>query len=195
MHTTKINSAMTSAVAITPTGVNPSNVLGAQFVSKPIAAQTITGTLKAYIYCKEAATSNNFFPHMGARVVSGDGTTVRGTLIAVSAVTTGKTEMVAAANPSGQRCGGFTNPNSGETVGSVICQAGDRIVVEFGWLQQSTNAGNHQWAVWGDDQATDAPENNTDLNATTRNPWAELSFTVAFQSAGAYVHSGWGVPL
>src|SRR5262245_66296197 len=55
-----------------------------QYVSDAIDAQTITGTVKGIIRAKESAATMDGFAQLLIKVVSNDGATVRGTLLALN---------------------------------------------------------------------------------------------------------------
>lgn len=60
-------------------------MLARQWVSAPLKAQTISGTVKGQMRCRESHANLNAFLAITIRVVSNDGTVVRGTLLDMSA--------------------------------------------------------------------------------------------------------------
>lgn len=157
--TTRISSAMTDKTLTDP---GTTVVLWRQYVSDPIGAQTITGTVKAQARAMKTGTDQPSY--LGIRVVSNDGAVVRGTLLAV-------------ADHVGTLLGGtLTNKTfvDGDTVTSVVAHNNDRLVFEIGNYQTVSTAdptGN-----FGDDSGTDLPEDETTTAAY--NPWVELSQTI-----------------
>jgi len=150
-----------------------------QFVSKPLAAQTITGTVKAIMRCKESNAAADMRSQMVIRVVSGDGGTVRGTLLAhdTSALSnewdaTALTNRKFPLNWSG----------AGATLTSVAAQAGDRIVVEVGYrAHNSSGTQYYGYIEAGDAASTDCAENETDT--LQYNPWVKFSQNLLFLDA------------
>lgn len=170
----KLGTALTTDSLVSLSS-NNQKVLSRQFVSKPIAAQTVTGTIKAYIMGKQSNAKGKVFRAlMRAIVVSNDGSTVRGTLLAADQY------AVDSEWPTGSptvRC--FAD---GDTVSDVTASAGDRIVFQFGFTDDgSGNTSKCSAALrFGDDNASDLPESVDD--ATDANPWVELSMDVVFQN-------------
>src|SRR5574337_470158 len=122
MVSAKISSAMTnksgSAILVNKTS------LVRQFVSNPLAAQTISGTVKSYIRGLHAPSGTDIcVSRLLIRVCSNDGTTFTGTLLSLSGY------------------GGNNNWNTslrnvdfadGDALTSVTVNDGDRLVVEVG---------------------------------------------------------------
>lgn len=146
-------------------------VLIAQFVSAPIAAQSISGTIKGQMRVLEGAPTVGLDQiALEARVVSGDGGTVRGSLLAFGAY--GGTLEFAQV---------LTNRKiavAGTAILPVSAQDGDRLVFEIGAKLSGSSTYHDFYAAagLGDDQATDLPENTT--SASVLNPWLELSQTI-----------------
>jgi len=162
--TTRIESAMANGSTVSPfTG---ENWLARQFVSGPIGAGEISGTIKGWIRAASTEDSNETTV-LGVRVVSGDGATVRGTLLAVGeygslGISTGTPSSTDLANAF--------------TLDAVTAQNGDRIVIELG---VSEGAGSEPFGahyVYGDDSGTDLAESGSNTNP--HNPWVEFSDTL-----------------
>jgi len=168
--TTRINSAMVDAQRTVTVGASEETVLVRQYVSAPIAAQTISGTVKLQARAREEAAGMNARDFLLLKVVSNDGSTVRGTLLALNSYK--NTEL----NTT------LTNKTwaDGDALTSVTAQAGDRIVAEIGvaWLSILNRS---CWVNFGDNSATDLPENETETAAY--NPWLEFSMDIVFQGA------------
>lgn len=144
-----------------------------QYVSDAIAAQTISGNVKAQFQCLEANNGNNLFLTLLIYVVSNDGTTVTGTLLAITRDTTN--ELGTALN----------NRNFPSTaLSSVVANANDRIVVEVGLGGTPTASGgvqghNGSLRFGGNASSGDLPEDDT-TTATTYRPWLEFDGTISF---------------
>jgi hypothetical protein len=125
----------TTTQIISPSGVANRDYLWIQAVSEPIAAQTITGDLTGLFIVREDAVGNDARAQLVAKVVSGDGLTVRGTLIAM--------DTGALASEFGSSFGAREFPRStATTISSVAAQDGDRIVIEVGFRAHGTGTGD-----------------------------------------------------
>lgn len=155
---------------------NPS--LDRQFVSEPLAAQTINGSLKMQLRCFDFNALTTCTSRLLVRVVSGDGLTVRGTLLPLAQY--GPNTAISQALLRNKT---FAD---GDAISSVDAQAGDRIVIEIGFaLLVGTDSGAR--ADYGAPSGTsDLPENETETSAFV--PWVEFSANLEFQIAGG-VHS------
>lgn len=156
------------------------NRLSRQAISNPLVAQTISGTFKAQFKCREGAGETNHASQIRIRVVSNNGTVVRGTLFdfysysLVSEFTTNAT-VQNRKWPRSDLIGTLT---------PVACQNDDRIVVEIGSTSNYTDPmtgliGN--WAVQYGENGNDLGENETDTGALAG--WIEFSQQLIFQSA------------
>lgn len=110
------------------------------------------------------------------RVVSNDGTVERGVLLA-------EDDAARTATWRNRSIGVQSRffPKAGATaVTPVVCQAGDRLVVELGWRAGNTSTSSLGADMnFGDAAAEDLPENETEDAAL--NPWVQFSDTVVFQ--------------
>lgn len=166
--TTRINTAL-GTVAFSDGDVTNKDILDRQYESAPIAAQTIqVQNLTFVARGAEGAPANNMRTAFGARVVSNDGTVVRGTL---APVTRAATEF------------GATLSSRIITVATtqVISQDGDRIIFEVG-AGGDPGAGTHTHNLQlGDDAANDLDAADGDTGSD--NPWIEFDTdTIVFQS-------------
>lgn len=159
--------------------VGVANVLLAQYVSAPLAAQTISGTIKGQFVCGEYDPAVNARAQMVVRVLSGDGTVVRGTLVS------------AHSEALSSEWGPDTAPRSRKfplaalspvTLNSVDAQAGDRLVFELG-ARVDDNGAEQVELIVGDAQgALDLPEDETS-STVAGDGWVELSATLAWEGA------------
>lgn len=172
------------------------DLLHYQGVSDPLAAQTITGTVKGQFRCQENFAGNiDAEPQLKLYVVSNDGSSVRGVLLDFDGATTPDAHEYATA---------LTNrsfPRGGvAAVSSVVCQAGDRIVSEVGSRKTAVASASRTATLdFGDAGASDLPEDES--TTTQLNPWLEFSQTLVFQSAGVTIAASgipsgeaWGLP-
>lgn len=166
MVTTKISSAMTQQTFADSDSTNK-DILFRQYISDPIAAQTLTAqAVKLQIRGSETSTNNNLFLSWVLRVLSNDGTVVRGTMVAINR---GATELATS----------LTNRADSATSTQVVAESGDRLVLEVGTGGDPTAGSDHSGSISiGDDSGTDLPEDETTTAAN--NPWMEYAGTIVF---------------
>jgi hypothetical protein len=152
-----------------------------QFISDPLVAQTINGTIKGQILARESAAAANLCMAMVVRVVSALGVP-RGTLFSFFP------------DPIG------TELSSGDAVNRKIpasaaiseleVQAGDRIIIELGSRAFNTDSSPTYYAFLtvGDAAATDLPEDEAEV--AYLNPWIEFSGSLVWISETALAASG-----
>ena len=155
------------------------DAIAKQFVSEALAAQTISGTVKGQIRTQHTSASANDRAQIIVRVVSNDGSTVRGVLYA------GDPETL-----SGSPTSEFSTSNVNRrfprgtegALSPLAISAGDRLVVEVGvrWHTTSTSTYGSELHFY-DDAVSDLPENETEGAAL--NPWVEFSGTIAEQGS------------
>jgi hypothetical protein len=178
--TTRINSAF-ATINVLETGgsnVNHRDLLGRQYVTDAIAAQTLSGTANGFVIGSENNAAANFLSNVVIRLVSNDGTTERAVLYAGSAATTNIGEW-----STSLASRGF--PATAETatapITSTSSTAGDRIVLEFGVRAENTSTTNYQANFrFGDNSATDISAAGS---ATDNNTWFEFSMNITFGGA------------
>jgi len=170
-----------SSETFTYSGLSASDdLLWYQFVSPPIAAQTVSGTVKGQVRVAEGASTDDERAQVVIRVLSNDGSTVRGTLLAASAASlsselsttlTNRKFPLAAISPA--------------TLSSVAASAEDRIVVEIGVRHHGATTTSAAIAVAGEDSGSDLAEDETD---TTGDPWIEFSAAITMTTSGKGNH-------
>lgn len=178
-----------ASTATYPTAGNSSTALGSgvanddtcvfQLVFGPIAAQTITGTVKGQFGCREANAASDADGQVVIRVIAPNGSTVRGTLLA--------SDTSALASEFAVSTGAQTNnkfPKSGAaTLSSVTAQDGDYIVVEVGFRNHGTNTGACRVGIPGGDQSNgDLPEDTTTTPVSNYRAWVEFSQTITLSN-------------
>lgn len=181
---TRVNSAMVNinfASSIVTDSGGVKHVVW-QAISDPISAQTISGTVKGQIRCKEGNALDNFDQAcMCIYVVSSDGTVVRGVLLAVGAYV--------AANEFTTGTAMNRMLADGDALTSVVAQDNDRIVIEVGSQASAACLGAHNITqVFGDNSATDLAEDET--TTTANNPWVEFSGTILPEPTVVALESG-----
>ena len=179
--TTMIDSPMTSKTSWDTAGTSSYDVLTRQYVSDPLQAQTISGTVKGQISTKESAAAADFSRAIVIKVVSGDGNTLRGTLL--THFPASLTSEYSDTNLTNRY---FPPPYTALT--SVDAQEGDRIVIEIGTRAFNTlSTGYKATHRFGDNNTIDLPEN--ELTTFAYNPWIEFSKPILFASTTAIAPS------
>jgi hypothetical protein len=167
--TSRISSAMTAKATAVSSSIQ--TVLNRQYVYGPIAAGTISGTVKGQLRGWESAAAMDAVSAFTARVVDSGGS-LRGTLLAITAPALSGNEYVA----------GGTNPTNRFTptstaISSVDAVNGDYLVIEIGISQLATSTNRYVDQYFGDDNASDLAENQTAV--ALHNPWIEFSATIS----------------
>jgi len=161
----------------------PVNALSRQYISEPLAPQTITGTIKGQIRAAQGlSAAADMNAQMLVKVVSNDGLTERGVLLPLdnSALSS---EYVTGVMYENRK---FPLASASYALNSVVTQDGDRLVFEIG-----TNAHNSvgniftHTLVFGDNSATDLPED--EATTAANNPWIELSQSILFQGQSTVI--------
>lgn len=170
----KISSASTPEAFVAITNLTSS--LYRQWVSVPIAAQTISGTVKGQTLWEQFNATKGAIDLIYLRliVVSNDGATVRGTLLSA-----GSHFANAAPIDSAMQNGTIAD---GDSLTSVAASENDRIVIQVGAHAAEGVLESKQKVAFtdGDDSGTDLPEDETDTNSY--NAWIEFSGTITFPS-------------
>ena len=164
------STSLATQITDTETSAGPQDVLSAQFVSAPIAAQTITGTMSVVIPAVESNASTLAYLEVVVRVVSNDGQTVRGTLY--SGIDGTELAWPAVA----------TRIFNAVSVTSVAALTGDRIVVEMGaWFNNVTASARSANIRYGDLNTLTDYALTSALTTTVERPWVEFSQTITPQ--------------
>lgn len=158
--------------------------LDRQYVSNPLdGAQSVGGSIKMQLQVREFANSDNVDQLMLAiKVVSIDGATVRGTVLALANY-----------GPTAEfRSAGFRNKIGADGDASTLVDAldGDRIVVEIGYSNSTTGTTPEAQANYGE-AATDLPEGD-EAQVPDGAGWVEFGSDLAFQAdpAGGVTAAG-----
>ena len=176
--TTKISSTMGSVGISGDSDKTDKDYLIQQWVSDPIIEQSISiGGVDAALRCMETANANDLYLAISVRVVSNDGSTVRGTLKTL-ARDTNEVDVTLVNR--------FWGPFSST---AVDAEEGDRIVIEIGLGGDPGPPADHDGEISiGDDSGTDLPEDDSTTSAY--NPWVELSVDITFQGGDVTVTPG-----
>jgi hypothetical protein len=175
MRTVKRQAALSTAPVVataTETTASILNKQAVQLISMPLAAQTITGTVKGYALFSESDTAQDCRVQCEIRIISPGGT-VRGTLLAAN---TDALSSEFVTTPTNRRIPLLAASN---TLTSVSAQDGDYLVVEIGHRTHVASGTSYNVTVrWHDGiGSTDLPEDETDTDST-KAPWIEFSQTL-----------------
>jgi hypothetical protein len=170
MFTAKRSTAFANKSVLENVSNQPYDVLVSQFISDPMAAQTISGTIKGQLRVYEDNAAADFCRAVVVKVVSEDCSVLRGALLS-------HFPPSLVSEFAGSATNRYFPPSTAVT--QVVCQDGDRMVVEVGY--RSFNAVTTAYTGYfrfGDNSASDLPEDETDTH--DYNPWLEFSQTLTF---------------
>ncbi len=162
-------------------GTAGDQALDRQYLYGPLKAQTISGTIKGQIGAKEVASTDNVDQMiLSVRVVSGDGSTFRGTLLALGNYGTSTEFSTSALLPNKKIA-------DGDSLSSVDAQDGDYIVIEIGYGNTTTGTTPEVFATWGWNGTIggDLPEDEV-TSAVNGTAWIEFSQTLLLQRTQLY---------
>ncbi len=167
--TTKIGSAATQVDFGDSSSANR-DILFRQYVSAGLAVQTITAQIvEIQIRAKQVLFTSNMFLSWGVKAVSNDGTTLRGTLVAVH-----RDDLALAMI--------LTNREDFATSTPVTLQDGDRLVFEIGTGGIPLTDHDSSLSIGDDQGGSDLPHD--DVTTTVADPWIQFSQAIAFQTFG-----------
>ena len=165
----------TTQVSFTDTDNTAKDILVRQYVSQPLAAQTIDSQTVTYqnLY-GERASGNNLFSSLCVYIVNNTGTA---TVAAIVPLTRDAAEFDASLTV-------LENRSLAVTSALATCSAGDRIVIEIGAGGDPANTGgaDHDFDLrLGDPLALlDLGTNDTDLE--DKAPWVQFANTLSFRN-------------
>lgn len=171
--------AMTSVAVAEAVNNTAYDVAVAQFISAPLDGnQTISGAIKGIIRASESNAAADMRAQLVIRVLSGDGSTVRGTLLASDGSALASEFPTAIAN----RKFPLAWAGSGTTPTTVNALDGDRIVVEVGFRSHEASATSRTGTLrFGTDSGSDLAENETGTDDFA--PWIEFADNLVFDAA------------
>jgi len=170
MQTVKMSEALASVP--TPVGgyTGERSMMSRQYISDPLSGSgTITGTIKGQLRCQSPSITYDYCLAIVAKVVSGDGATLRGTLLTLIPSSLQSEWATTLIN---------RNFPVSTSVAEVAFQDGDRIVIELGAKAFATGWYTNWYIRYGDSSGSDLPENETGTDDYC--PWVELSQTLSF---------------
>lgn len=177
MRPFKRNSAFASLTIAESSTSGTFDFLFRQYISDPLNAGSITGTVKGIIRCLESATDADMRAQMLIKVVSRDGTTTTGTLLAHDAsALTSEFDATTLTN----RKFPLAWAGAGTALGSVSAAQGDRVVIEIGVRAHNVTATSKTATLrFGESGGADLAEDET--STVDDNPWIEFSQDLSFE--------------
>ncbi len=176
MSASKLASAFALKTAAPPDTHQEEWVLLRQYVSDPLAAQTVAGTVKAIARASESSELLDASASLEIHFVSNDGLTERGTAFSSGGGGRSQNEFARALTNRKFPIGWS---GAGVSIATVVIQSGDRLVVELGYTTLDATAASSASLEFGDAAAQDLAENQTDT--LQLNPWIEFSQDLVFQ--------------
>lgn len=169
---TKQSTTMTTVSFVDANATNK-DILFRQYVSDPLAAQTISAQVVAFvILAAERLATNNLFTAIDIRLVSNDGSVIRGTLVSMRR---DGSEVVQTTLTS-------RNNNTGNST-AITCHSGDRLIMEVGLGGDPAVGSDHD----GDLRIGDAASSDLaagDGETTDNNPYIEFTTDLIFFTTG-----------
>ena len=153
-----------------------------QYISGPLQAQTINGTVKGQFQARQSSVDGDFCMAMVIKVITATGVT-RGVLLSYfpNSITT----ELAAGFPVNRHC-----PPDATALTELAIEEGDRLVIEIGVRSFNTlTTTQYAYLTVGDAAAEDLPEDETETEYM--NPWVEFTNTLAWQVETAYAAAGY----
>ena len=176
LATTTKRSLSTGVVTFSDSDVTDKDILFRQYISEELVADQLFADLqpiKAQCLCGEATMAGNLFLTLGIRILAGDGTTIRRTVLPV---TRDNVELVDYGFPHANR-----KFNANSASGEYTTVAGDRLVIEVGTGGDPGVTGSHGSELILGDTGTDLPEDDTSTDGIA---WVQLVEDLSFVSLG-----------
>lgn len=137
-----------------------------RYISDPLAAQTISGTLDINLLVRETDAAANMVTHIHAYITAGDTNTVRGTIL---------TDFIDTTEWSVSATDYASVYVTGIALSSQAITAGDRIVVEIGYQAQNSVTTNYTGALKVGGSTAAATNETGQTSSSTKCGWIEFS--------------------
>ncbi len=173
----KISSALTTRLQATGT-TSPTTRAMLRYVIGPLAAQSISGTVRMVMLAMESNAGANANLAMAVKIIQPGGAD-RATLLAVTSSDSAASPYELTITLSTKRCWTLTETEP-LTLTTQSAQAGDYLVIEIGFRSATTTSRNISLR-YGDAAASDCAY--SDNVTTDLNPWVEFSDDLGFQFA------------
>ena len=175
----KFGTAMASKNVITSTAETVSFCLNRQYLSDPMVAMTLSGTLKGQLRALESNAGLNATSAIRVAICNEDGTNIREVVAIAASDLTTSTPPEYATSLTNRR---FQNSAESASISltSTTVNEKDRLILEIGIRESNTTANRNADQSFGDDSATDLAEDDT--TTTADNPWIEFTANIVFRS-------------
>ncbi len=174
----KSGTAMTSKNVITSTGETVSFCLARQYVSDPMKAMTLSGTITGQIRCLESNAGLNATIAIRIAICNEDGSNVREVLAIAASDNTAATPPEMATSLTNRQLQDAAEATTINLTSTTVNEK-DRLIIEVGMRESNTTANRNADLSLGDDSATDLPADNTTTAAN--NPFVTFSATIVFR--------------
>lgn len=165
--TSKTNSAITAVTVTKDSTSTTYDMVRRQYLYGPLDAGTISGQALSVVRVLEDASSRDASSQFAIRVIAPDGTTVRGTALALSAsALANEWPTTTAANRY------FPTGTAAADLSSVSITAGDYLVIEYGVRARNNTASGTFTFRLGDPTGSDLANDQT--GTTDNAPWLDL---------------------
>lgn len=182
MVTTRISSAMTTKDGAGTLNDAEEQLLR-QYISSPLGAQTLSGTIKGQVRCTQNLGDGAFALAIRVAKCNSDGSSVT-EILAVTYTATGvdtKPPWFVASLTNRRFEEGTDDFNL--NLASTGISAGDFLIVEIGVADRNNTVERFGQISFGDDSGTDLAEDETTTAAN--NPWVEFSADIVFDGGAA----------
>lgn len=175
---TKRSSAMGTQTRAAGAGTNGQFGMAVRFVSTPLKAQTISGTIKGQMRVKQSAAGNDTTLCVAVKLIKPDGSDRSVLLSPAAADTVASTPPEMADATQTNRKFLDSSESAAISLTSQSASDGDLLVVEVGYRYNASNNPSCEFSI-GSDSGTDLSEDDT--STTADNPWIEFSGDLNFQ--------------
>lgn len=193
MVRTRISSAMTTKNGAGNAAIDK-QLLRQYILEEALAAQTISGSIKGVMRCVSTNLGVGFLA-VRVAICASDGTNVRELLSIQSSTNTGAQPPGFAVSLTNRRLE-QGNDDFALDLTSTASNAGDFLIVELGYDDPSSNTGRFGSISFGDDSASDLPEDES--TTTADNPWVEFTHNFTFDTGASgqpYAKRTGGIPF
>lgn len=176
----KMATAMTSRTVNTSTVELVSFCMARQYVSDPMKAMSLSGSITGQIRALESNSNLNATIAIRIAICNEDGSNVREVLAVTAADTTTTPPELATTLTNRQLQDSAENTTVPITTTTV--NEKDRLILEIGIRESNTTANRSADLSMGDDSGSDLAVDNT--TTTANNPWIQFSANIVFRDIG-----------
>lgn len=173
-------------LAVAEISTSRQSLLVAQFQSKPLLAQTISGTLKGQLQCMESDAAADMALQVHVRVYNPTSGTDRGVLwapdktyTAVSATPGNAAYEFATSKTNRKAPSGWSG--SGVSLSSVAASNGDILLIEVGYRHCNTVSTSYTGTIYFGGYVSGGDLAEDETSTSTATAWMEFSQDITFQ--------------